>query len=98
MTVDQSHDLNKFSLLCKIDSPKELRQLAEEELATLASEMREFLLLALNQCGGHFAANLGTIELTIALHYVFNTPLDPLIWDVGHQAYAHKILTVDVIN
>ncbi len=93
MTVDQSHDLNKFSLLCKIDSPKELRQLAEEELATLASEMREFLLLALNQCGGHFAANLGTIELTIALHYVFNTPLDPLIWDVGHQAYAHKILT-----
>lgn len=84
---------DKFPLLCKIDTPEQLRLLAEEDLAQLASEMREFLLLALNESGGHFAANLGTVELTIALHYVFNTPDDRLIWDVGHQAYAHKILT-----
>lgn len=83
----------KFPLLSKIDNPDQLKQLSPDELPALAIELREFLLVALNQCGGHFAANLGTIELTIALHYVFNTPEDRLVWDVGHQAYAHKILT-----
>lgn len=83
----------QFSLLSSVDMPDQLRQLSAEQLPQLAHEMREFLLQALNQCGGHFAGNLGTVELAIALHYVFNTPDDRLIWDVGHQAYPHKILT-----
>jgi 1-deoxy-D-xylulose-5-phosphate synthase len=82
-----------LSLLAAIDTPEQLRLLSEQELPQLAKEMREFLLLALNECGGHFAANLGTVELAIAAHYVFNTPIDRLVWDVGHQAYPHKILT-----
>lgn len=82
-----------FPLLSKIETPAQLKQLSENELPILAHELRNFLLAQLNQCGGHFAANLGTIELTIALHYVFNAPQDRLVWDVGHQAYAHKILT-----
>lgn len=80
-------------LLTSINSPADLRQLAPAQLPLLAQELREFLLHSLNQCGGHFGANLGTVELTIALHYIFNTPDDRLIWDVGHQAYPHKILT-----
>lgn len=88
-------DLNNSlcSLLDRINSPQQLRELTLAQLLRLAAELRIFLIQTLNQCGGHFAANLGTIELTIALHYVFNTPHDPIIWDVGHQAYAHKILT-----
>ncbi len=86
-------DLFVPKLLCKIATPEQLKQLSEDELPLLATELREFLLASLNQCGGHFAANLGTVELTIALHYIFNTPDDRLIWDVGHQAYPHKILT-----
>ena len=88
-------DLNNSlcSLLDRINSPQQLRELTLAQLLQLAAELRIFLIQTLNQCGGHFAANLGTIELTIALHYVFNTPHDPIIWDVGHQAYAHKILT-----
>lgn len=82
-----------FSLLEQINTPSQLRQLNEKQLPQLINELREFLIQELNQCGGHFAANLGTIELTVALHYVFNTPDDRLIWDVGHQAYVHKILT-----
>ncbi|OIZ98557.1 1-deoxy-D-xylulose-5-phosphate synthase [Rickettsiella grylli] len=88
-------DLNnsRCSLLVRINSPQQLRELAPAQLPQLAVELRTFLIQTLNQCGGHFAANLGTIELTLALHYVFNTPHDAIIWDVGHQAYAHKILT-----
>lgn len=82
-----------FPLLSTIDTPMQLRLLGEDQLPQLAAEMREFLLQALNECGGHFAANLGTVELAIALHYIFNTPEDRLVWDVGHQAYPHKILT-----
>jgi 1-deoxy-D-xylulose-5-phosphate synthase len=82
-----------FPLLDSIASPQDLRQLPQTQLPALAEELREFIIHTLNQCGGHFAANLGTIELTIALHYVFNTPQDRLIWDVGHQAYPHKVLT-----
>ncbi len=80
-------------LLESIDLPAELRTLAPEQLPELAQELREFLISSVYQTGGHLGAGLGVIELTIALHYVFNTPEDRLIWDVGHQSYPHKILT-----
>ncbi|WP_373083385.1 1-deoxy-D-xylulose-5-phosphate synthase [Zhongshania sp.] len=80
-------------LLDSIDSPADLRRLDETELASLAEQLREFLLYTVGQTGGHFGAGLGVVELTIALHYVYNTPDDRLVWDVGHQCYPHKILT-----
>ena len=80
-------------MLDRIDSPEQLRLLAEEQLQQLAYELRAYLLYSVGQTGGHFGAGLGVVELTIALHYVFRTPEDRLIWDVGHQAYPHKILT-----
>ncbi|WP_028695470.1 1-deoxy-D-xylulose-5-phosphate synthase [Pseudomonas cremoricolorata] len=80
-------------LLDRADTPAGLRRLAEADLETLADELRQELLYTVGQTGGHFGAGLGVIELTIALHYVFNTPDDRLVWDVGHQAYPHKILT-----
>ena len=80
-------------LLDRAATPGELRRLGEAELVTLANELRQFLLYSVGQSGGHFGAGLGVIELTIALHYVFDTPWDRLVWDVGHQAYPHKILT-----
>lgn len=80
-------------LLDRIDYPHQLRQLEPNQLLDLADELRQYVLYAAGQSGGHFAANLGVIELTIALHYYFNTPEDRIIWDVGHQAYPHKILT-----
>jgi len=80
-------------LLNAIGDPADLRALPAEQLPALASELREYLLHSVSQSGGHLAAGLGTVELTIALHYVFNTPDDKLVWDVGHQAYPHKILT-----
>jgi 1-deoxy-D-xylulose-5-phosphate synthase len=81
------------SLLDTINAPDELRALSPDELPRLASELREFLVNSVGQTGGHLASNLGTVELTIALHYVFDTPRDRIVWDVGHQTYAHKILT-----
>lgn len=80
-------------ILDKIDSPDDLKHLESHELIKLADELREFLLYSTAVSGGHFGANLGVVELTIALHYVFQTPKDQLVWDVGHQAYPHKILT-----
>src|SRR3990172_6613234 len=80
-------------LLDTIDSPADLRRLPVSSLETLAGELREFLLHWASQNSGHFASSLGAIELTIALHYIYNTPDDRLVWDVGHQAYVHKILT-----
>jgi 1-deoxy-D-xylulose-5-phosphate synthase len=80
-------------LLTSIESPADLRQLARTQLPTLADELREHVLHSVSQTGGHLSSNLGTVELTIALHYVFNTPEDRLVWDVGHQTYPHKILT-----
>lgn len=80
-------------LLDSIEHPKQLRQLAKHQLAEVADELRQFILYAAGQSGGHFGANLGVVELTVALHYCFNTPQDRLIWDVGHQAYPHKALT-----
>jgi len=81
------------TLLERIQSPSHLRELSRESLQGLANDLRERLIETVAQTGGHFSSNLGTVELTIALHYVFNTPEDRLVWDVGHQTYAHKILT-----
>ena len=85
--------MNAFSLLETINSPADLRRLDRKQLPQLATELRAFLIDSVSQTGGHLSSNLGTVELTIALHAVFNTPEDRLVWDVGHQCYAHKILT-----
>ncbi len=82
-----------FALLNTINSPEDLRRLSRPELRQLAKELRDFVLQSVSQTGGHLSSNLGTVELTVALHHVFNTPYDRLIWDVGHQTYPHKILT-----
>lgn len=81
------------SLLSRIQSPTELRALERPQLKVLAAELRAFLIQSVSQTGGHLASNLGVVELTIALHYIYNTPDDRLVWDVGHQTYPHKILT-----
>ncbi len=86
-------DPKNYPLLANIDSPAALRELERDQLQTLNDELREFLINSIAHCGGHFAAGLGTVELTVALHYLFNTPNDKIIWDVGHQAYPHKVLT-----
>jgi 1-deoxy-D-xylulose-5-phosphate synthase len=83
----------KHTLLETIAGPADLRRLSRQELNQLATELRDFVLQSVSQTGGHLSSNLGTVELTIALHYVFNTPYDRLVWDVGHQTYPHKILT-----
>ena len=80
-------------LLDRIDSPAQLRELPRDRLVPLADELREFVLQSVSRTGGHLSSNLGTVELSIALHYVFDTPRDRLVWDVGHQSYPHKILT-----
>ena len=84
---------NTESLLQKINSPADLRALPRSELKALATELRRYVLNSVSQTGGHLSSNLGTVELTVALHYVFNTPYDRIVWDVGHQTYPHKILT-----
>ncbi|MCC5862762.1 MAG: 1-deoxy-D-xylulose-5-phosphate synthase [Gammaproteobacteria bacterium] len=84
---------DQFPLLSTIDSPEDLRRLDEDDLHTVADELRQFLIHTVSAKGGHFAAGLGTVELTCALHYVLDTPRDKLVWDVGHQAYPHKVLT-----
>ena len=81
------------TLLQNISDPKDLRELTSEQLTQLADELRQFVIQSVSSTGGHLSAGLGTIELTIALHYVFNTPEDRIVWDVGHQSYPHKILT-----
>ena len=85
--------MNPSPLLDLIDSPQDLRRLDKKQLPQVAAELREFLLESIGQTGGHFASNLGAVELTVALHYVYHTPEDKLVWDVGHQSYPHKILT-----
>lgn len=84
---------DRFPLLARIDSPADLRALDRDQLVAVATELRQLLVEGLSHGGCHFAANLGTVELTVALHYVYDTPFDRLVWDVGHQAYSHKILT-----
>ncbi|MEL4426574.1 1-deoxy-D-xylulose-5-phosphate synthase [Shewanella indica] len=88
-----SLDITQFPVLAQANTPEELRQLPQSLLPQLADELREFLLKSVGMSSGHFASGLGTVELTVALHYVYNTPFDRLVWDVGHQAYPHKILT-----
>jgi 1-deoxy-D-xylulose-5-phosphate synthase len=85
--------LDNYPLLAAIESPADLRRLSVGQLPDLARELRDFLIHSVSTRGGHFAAGLGTVELTIALHYVYDTPRDRLVWDVGHQAYPHKVLT-----
>lgn len=85
--------MNTYPLLSKIDLPADVRKLDKQQLVGLSKELRNYLTHTVSQSGGHFSAGLGTVELTVALHYVFNTPKDQLVWDVGHQAYPHKILT-----
>ena len=80
-------------LLEQINDPADLRRLDSDELAQLTRELREFIIASVSRTGGHLSSNLGTVELAIALHYVFDTPRDRLVWDVGHQTYPHKILT-----
>ena len=81
------------NLLTSIQEPADLRRLRRSQLPALAAELRAFLLDSVSKTGGHLSSNLGTVELTVALHYVYNTPQDRLVWDVGHQTYPHKILT-----
>ncbi len=87
------NDSHPYPLLERIDNPLQLRQLSTEQLLQLATELRNFLITTISETGGHFSSNLGVVELTIALHYVYSTPHDRLVWDVGHQSYPHKILT-----
>ncbi|MCF2948213.1 1-deoxy-D-xylulose-5-phosphate synthase [Paraglaciecola aquimarina] len=89
MTLDIAH----YPTLALADTPEQLRELPKEKLQQLATELRQYLLTSVSKSSGHFASGLGTVELTVALHYVYNTPFDRLLWDVGHQAYPHKILT-----
>ena len=86
-------DLLPGPLLQTIDSPEDLKKLTRDQLQQLTDELRQYIIDVVSLYGGHFAASLGVVELTVALHYVFNTPYDQLVWDVGHQAYGHKILT-----
>lgn len=86
-------DEPKYNLLNTIDDPKDLRRLQVEQLPEVCNELRQDIIKELSCNPGHFAASLGTVELTVALHYVYNTPYDRIVWDVGHQAYGHKILT-----
>ncbi|WP_225639502.1 1-deoxy-D-xylulose-5-phosphate synthase [Candidatus Profftia sp. (ex Adelges kitamiensis)] len=86
-------DINKYPILSLVEYPKDLRLLSQDKLPKLCKELRQYLLNSVSRSSGHFASGLGVIELTVALHYIYNTPFDSLIWDVGHQAYPHKILT-----
>ncbi len=83
----------KSSILDKISSPKDIKKLSFEELAPLCTEIRQLLIETTAKTGGHLASNLGTVELTVALHRIFECPDDQIVWDVGHQCYTHKLLT-----
>ena len=85
--------MSDHPLLDTIESPDVLRRLERRQLPQLADELRRFLIESVSKTGGHLSSNLGTVELSIALHYVFDTPCDRLVWDVGHQTYGHKTLT-----
>ncbi|MFS8617095.1 MAG: 1-deoxy-D-xylulose-5-phosphate synthase N-terminal domain-containing protein, partial [Solitalea sp.] len=95
-----SQKVNAGKLLEQVNSPEDLKKIKETDLPELCKELRQYIIDIVSVNGGHFGASLGVVELTVALHYVFNTPYDQLVWDVGHQAYGHKILTErrDVFN
>ena len=82
-----------YKFLNEINFPSDIKKLSEDNLQELSEEVRKEMISAVSETGGHLGAGLGVVELTVALHYVFNTPNDKLIWDVGHQTYPHKILT-----
>src|SRR6186713_1084086 len=86
-------EIRPGKLLKNINKPEDLRLLKESDLQEVCKELRDFIIDIVSVNGGHFGASLGVVELTVALHYIFNTPYDQLVWDVGHQAYGHKILT-----
>src|SRR5580658_6405675 len=86
-------EISAGPLLQTVNSPADLKNLSREQLQQLSDELRQYIIDTVSVHGGHFAASLGVVELTVALHYVLNTPYDQLVWDVGHQAYGHKILT-----
>lgn len=86
-------DSARYPRLARIQTPDDLRTFDESELTAVADELRAYLIESVGKSGGHFAAGLGVIELTVALHYLYQTPVDQLVWDVGHQTYPHKILT-----
>src|SRR5437868_6940714 len=90
---DAAYDPSRYELLRRIEDPAQLRSLDRRQLGQLADELRAYVLESVSKTGGHLSSNLGTVELTIALHYVFDTPEDRIVWDVGHQTYPHKILT-----
>ena len=92
LIVDSPTD-HHSALLDAIDSPRDLRRLSLAQMEALAQELRDTIIATVAETGGHLAPSLGVVELTMALHYVFDTPRDRLVWDVGHQAYAHKLLT-----
>ncbi|MDE5786387.1 MAG: 1-deoxy-D-xylulose-5-phosphate synthase, partial [Duncaniella sp.] len=92
-TNDTTSQAPLYPLLSGIDSPADLRKLPVDRLPAVCDELRRFLIASLSKNPGHFASSMGAVELTVALHYVFNTPYDRIVWDVGHQAYGHKILT-----
>jgi len=86
-------DISKYSFLKTINNPNDLRQFSESDLPQICNEVRCFLIETITKYGGHFGSGLGVVELTVALHYIYNTPNDKIVFDVGHQAYPHKILT-----
>ncbi len=91
-------DITPGPLLKTINSPADLKKLKRNQLPKLCDELRQYIIDVVSVYGGHFGASLGVVELTVALHYVFDTPYDQLVWDVGHQAYGHKILTGSKIS
>lgn len=86
-------DRSEYPILAGIASPEDVRRLSPEQLEPLCADIRRFLISNLSRNPGHFGSSMGAVELTVALHYVFNTPYDRIVWDVGHQAYGHKLLT-----
>lgn len=93
MLVNRKNKERLTMVLEKINHPNDIKNLKKEELPLLADEIREFLIRTISESGGHLASNLGVVELTMAMHLVFDLPKDKMIWDVGHQAYTHKLLT-----
>ncbi|HHU25995.1 MAG TPA: 1-deoxy-D-xylulose-5-phosphate synthase, partial [Bacteroidales bacterium] len=93
MTGNASRELRNVKQLQHIESPDDLKELTIKQLEEVCDDLREFIIEQLSCNPGHFGSSLGTVELTVALHYLYNTPYDRLVWDVGHQAYSHKILT-----
>jgi 1-deoxy-D-xylulose-5-phosphate synthase len=84
-------EIKAGKLLSNIDSPDDLKKIPKEQLHQVCDELRQYIIDVVSVHGGHFAASLGVVELSVALHYIYNTPYDQLVWDVGHQAYGHKI-------